>query len=194
MDEIWNHPSNEELRRRRLTPDILHPGDILYLPGVSEGRDPLPLTIGGENRFTARVPTVEIRLILRRADGTALAGERFRVDGSGPEPFTGTTTGDGLALFRVPSHVREVRLSLQQEGLRYQVRIGQMDPRDELSGAAKRLAHLGYLPVLDFPAVALSEDVLHEAIAAFQEAQGDLQVTGTLDDATRDALVAAHGS
>ncbi|WP_437729816.1 peptidoglycan-binding domain-containing protein [Sorangium sp. So ce1335] len=192
-ERVWEHPSNEALRRKRPSPEILQPGDVLYLPDAPETEGSLPLTTGGQNRFTARVPTVEIKLILKRADGTPVADEPFRVTGTGPEPFESTTDGAGLALFPVPAHLEEVSVSLDGVGLRYRVRIGHMDPADEPSGIIKRLAHLGYLPTLEVGEAGPSSGELTDAVAAFQEAHG-LAVTGTLDDATRDAIVQAHGS
>ncbi len=196
-EAVWNDPLNDALRQKRASPDILQPGDTLHLPDARERWNPLPLAIGSENHFMASIPTVEIRLVLQRADGTPIANKRFCVDGMGPQPFDGTTDAIGLALFPVPVHVREVDLLLEEEGLHYRVRIGHMDPPDEQTGAIKRLVHLGYLQPLDFNELEPFADVLREAITAFQEAHRDaqgLQVTGTLDDATRDALVQAHGS
>ncbi|WP_437604885.1 peptidoglycan-binding domain-containing protein [Sorangium sp. So ce834] len=192
--EVWNHPLNDALRQKRASPDILQPGDILYLPDARDGWNPLLLTTGGANRFTARIPSVEIKLVLERADTTPIANKRFRVEGLGTEPFNGITDASGLALFPVPVHVREVNLALEEEGLHCQVCIGQMDPVDEPSGAAKRLTHLGYPASISLCEFDVSADVLSEAIAAFQTAHGQLEITGTLDDATRDALVQAHGS
>lgn len=192
-EKVWNHPLNDALRMKRASPDILHPGDIVYVPDAREGWSPLPLTTGGENPFTARIPTVEIKLVLERADRTPIANKPFRVEGMGQEPFEGTTDGSGLALFAVPVHVREVGLSLDEDSLYYHVRVGNLDPADEASGAAKRLAHLGYLAPINFDSLQPIAHDLAEAIASFQEAQG-IRVTRYLDRATLDALVQAHGS
>lgn len=32
--EIWNHPLNAEHRQKRVSPDILYPGDVLHVPAV----------------------------------------------------------------------------------------------------------------------------------------------------------------
>ncbi|WP_437969979.1 LysM domain-containing protein [Sorangium sp. So ce260] len=191
--EVWNHLSNEALRKARSNPDILQPGDVIHLPAAREDWRPLPLTAGGHNRFTARIPSVEIKLVLERADGTAIVDKPFRVDGLGPEPFESKTDSAGLARFNVPVHVRELDVFLDGEGLRYRVLVGHMDPVSEPSGVAKRLAHLGYLAPLDLKNIEPSDAMLSEALAVFQAAEG-LSITGTLDDATRDALVTAHGS
>lgn len=192
-EEVWNHPRNDVLRQERSSPDILQPGDILYLPDAREDWNPLRLTIGKENHFTARTPTVEIKLMLKNADRTPIANQPFRVEGMGPNPFKSTTDEQGVALFHVPVHVREVGLSLGEAGPYYRVHVGHMDPPVELSGVAKRLTHLGYLAPVDFRKIDPSADVLRDAIAAFQKAQG-LQATGIIDDKTRETLIQSHGS
>ena len=38
--EIYNHPDNEAFRRKRPNPNLIHPGDVLMLPGL--GPEPVP--------------------------------------------------------------------------------------------------------------------------------------------------------
>src|SRR5688572_23264483 len=77
VEDVWNDPANDALRQKRSSPEILQPGDILHLPERREGWNPRSLTIGGENRFTAKIPAVQIKLVLQRADGTAIANKPF---------------------------------------------------------------------------------------------------------------------
>ncbi len=63
-----------------------------------------------------------------------------------------------------------------------------MDPIDEPSGARKRLQHLGYGAGSDDEEIEVSDRL---AILAFQQANG-LKTTGTVDDATKEALTRAH--
>ena len=73
-----------------------------------------------------------------------------------------------------------------------------MDPIDEPSGVRKRLRHLGYHcdPLRpegpDSPEEALAA-LDRSAIQAFQQ-DHQIAPTGEIDDATRAALVEAHGS
>jgi N-acetylmuramoyl-L-alanine amidase len=67
--------------------------------------------------------------------------------------------------------------------------FGGLDPITELSGIRARLQHLGYLRG---PVDGASDAGTERALRAFQEAQG-LEVTGVVDDATRDRLREAHG-
>ena len=50
--EVWQLPKNETLRRKRGSPDILYPGDILYIPERDQPGQ--SVRAGGEQRY--RVP------------------------------------------------------------------------------------------------------------------------------------------
>ncbi len=189
-DEVWDHPKNADLKKLRPNPNMLCPGDLLFVP--DQPRDPLPLSVGGANQFGATVPTATVALVFR-TDGKPIAGEPFTVEGL-PSEVTGTSDGDGKVKFDVPVTVREVRVVFAQKELAYVVRVGDLDPIEEHSGIRARLAHLGFFPW------SLEEEAegdapgAHDrlAISIFQRTKG-LSVTGEIDDATRAALLSAHG-
>jgi hypothetical protein len=184
-EEIWNDPKNADIKKQR-APNLLHPGDILYVP------DPeprwLPLAVGSDNLYVAKVPRTTIRLTFKNHD-KPLAGEPYVIRGMG-EPEEGKTDGEGTVVAEVPVHVREIQVTFPESNLTYPVRLGDMDPIDEDTGVRKRLDHLGYYDGLS----CLDEaDRDRWAITSFQHARG-LDETGRADDATRAALVRAHGS
>jgi hypothetical protein len=187
-DAVWNDDANSALREKRPNRDILHPGDVLQVP--VEPPAPLAVTAQAANRFQARVPTVEIRVKLSDGEQNRYASKAFRVEGMG-KAFEGTTDGDGLAIFAVPTRVREVTLTMVEAGETFHLLIGGMDPVDRPSGVRKRLAHLGFLP-LDAEHDDESDEALRNAISMFQHIH-QIAITGELDQATRDALTSAHG-
>jgi hypothetical protein len=187
-DKVWDAPENADLKASRPNQDILCPGDILYLPEPQP--EPLPLNVGGESTYMGDVPTVTIRVNLVEG-GTSLANELFAVDGL-PEPLSGTTGEDGCVMFEAPITLREVSIVLPERNLLYPVKIGDLDPSDETSGMATRLAHLGcygWFPELEGD---FDEDQHKLAIATFQEMIGG-DPTGECDDDTRSALHDRHG-
>ena len=189
-DEVWNHARNETLRNARSNRDILHPGDVLHVPDT---RPPgVDISSGGTQRFRGSPPRVDVRVVLHGDDGHALANKAFVAHGMGA-PHHGTTDGDGLVSLKVPTSSREVRLVFDDPQRTYRLRIGEMDPASETSGVWKRLLHLGYLSSFDVRGDDVNADAVSAAIAAFQRARS-IDVTGEIDDATRDALVDAHGS
>jgi hypothetical protein len=108
-----------------------------------------------------------------------------------------TTDGDGNVIFEAPIGTRSVDLVLTKRKLTFKVGVGDLDPVDEPSGARQRLEHLGLYGATyaggDDPYPSRDEGQLAAAITAFQKREG-LPATGKLDDATKAALVAAHGS
>ena len=189
-EAVWNDPKNAALKDTRKDPNLLLPGDVIHFPRST--REGQPLSKGTTNTYKAKVPTTKVHFTFEDAKGP-LAGEAYVIEGLGA-PLEGTADGTGKVEIEAPVHVREVRVTFKKKGLIFPVFIGDMDPIDEPSGVRQRLQHLGYLqPAPD----ALSEEAAAhrdtEAITAFQRDKG-LSPTGTIDDATRSALDAAHGT
>jgi N-acetylmuramoyl-L-alanine amidase len=137
-----------------------------------------------------RAKTVPARLILRLLDGRQRprTGIRYTLDVDG-QTFSGATNEDGVLSHVIPPGAATAHLRLQT-GEEWDLSIGHMNPIDYASGIQARLKNLGYY---DGDASGTLDDATRDAIRAFQRAQG-LAVTGEADDATREALVAAHQS
>lgn len=184
-DQVWNDPKNAELKKQR-DPNMLHPGDILYVP--DRKRKWLPLKVGAENLYVASVPATTVHLSFKHLNKPR-ANEPYVIHGMG-EPEEGTTDGDGALEVRVPVHVREIQVTFPQSYVTYAVHIGDMDPIDEPSGVRKRLQHLGFYPADGAADLDVADA---QGIRAYQRARG-LPETGTLDDATKASLLEDHGS
>jgi N-acetylmuramoyl-L-alanine amidase len=183
-DTLWSNPNNKDLAATRKNRDTLAPGDVLYVPG--KPAPSLQLHAGIKNTFTARVPKVPIKL--RVQSDREVKGKKFEVHGAGGQkPLEGTVSSEGDVSFDVPVYVREVLLRIREAGIVLPLAIGALDPKDEPSGVAQRLRNLGYLP----RAKDVSAETLASAIAAFQR-DHRLEVTGVIDDETRDALEQAY--
>lgn len=184
--EVWEHPKNEALRGLRKDPNVLAPGDIVFVPAAK--KPGLPLRKGQTNKYVAKVPKVEVTLAFVDEDGP-LKDEPCEVLGGakGTEP---KTDGEGKLTLRVAVTVREAEVRFPSRHLSFHVNVGDMDPHDEASGVKKRLQNLGFYVE---GAWADDEAALAGAIASFQGANG-IEATGALDDATRDALKGKHGT
>lgn len=192
-DAVWADPKNQALREKRTDYDMLQPGDLLYVP---DGRKPrLAIQVGSENAYVARIPKVPVVLKLQ-IGGEILAKEPYILRGVGPEPIEGATDDKGYLSTEVAVHVREIEVELTQKKRTLRIRVGNMDPLEELTGLQKRLTHLGFYQ----PSYAGTENYeacdpkqIMTALAAFQSAHA-LPATGKLDEDTRKKLVAEHGS
>lgn len=192
-DKIWNDPKNEDLKKKRASMDTLEPGDIVWIP--DEPRPRLPVHGGIVNHYIARIPKVPVNLRLQ-VGGKILDKEPYVIRGLGPKPIEGATDDKGFLSTAVHVNVREIEVFLPDRNRTLRVRVGDMDPINELSGLQKRLTHLGfYVPTKtgteNFDA--LDPHQIISALRAFQAAK-KIAVTGKLDDDTRKALIAASGS
>lgn len=193
-DAVWNNPKNQGLKERRPDRDMLHPGDLLWVPDAPDAKR-LIVKNGTTNRYAANIPkkAIEVRV---QVGGEALAKEPYSILGLGPDPIEGETDEQGWIKTKVDVHVREVEVILTRKNRTLRVRVGDLDPIDTLSGLRKRLFHLGFYKPARISAD--NEDVteggtLIVALKAFQSSKG-LPATGKLDDETKKALTGAHGS
>jgi hypothetical protein len=192
--EVWNHDKNSALKARRHNANILSPGDVVWLPAC--GQAGVSISSGGTHQYNANLPRVSIRITLRNGSD-AVANEAYEIEGLGPI-VRGRTDKNGVLRFDAPVTARAVRLVLPRKNMHYEVRIGHLDPIEEMSGVRQRLEHLGHYgwvlnPQPDDPLVnAADEERDRQAVSRFQ-AQNGIEVTGLVDDATRAAIRDAHG-
>jgi hypothetical protein len=183
-DEVWNDARNAPLKAKRENMHQLSPGDVIYLPSAPV--DWLPLSEGASNTFTARLPMKHVRLVIRGHDGRPVANAPYVVQGlalrEGEAAPRGQTDASGALKLAVPITQREVTVVLPRHHVEYQLRIGDLDPKDTESGARQRLKNLGFLA----PNAPPDGDISY-SIAAFQRSVG-LPITRHLDAATLDAL------
>lgn len=208
VDAIWE--ANDELRERRESPNMLCPGDVIELPEPTSRAD--RVEAAGSHRFSGTPPTVMLELLLvaeQWGDDTAhgrvvenedrarietapttdpplpeaLANAPYRLTVGG-RVIEGTTDGDGRLSERVDARATRARLQVEPDTPRARsidVLLGYLDPPEEPSGIRQRLHNLGY----GFGGADSSW-----ALEAFQKAHG-LEVTGELDDETRERILDA---
>ena len=197
-DEVWNDESNRELREQRESPNVLAPGDVLHIPEESE-RSGAGLSKGASNRYRGTLASTSVRVVVHRL-GEVLRSEPCEVL-IGDPPQQTTTDGDGVLAIDVPQHLEEVMVRFPDRGFQMALRLGHLDPLDTESGVIGRLENLGYLLPrqllegghADLNTPAIRERRLRRAVEAFQRSR-DLEPTGEVDDATREALREEHGA
>lgn len=185
-DTLWNHEKNAELRERRQNPNILHPGDHVFIPEVRAKEEAAETT----RVHTFRLKGVPVRLNLRLLDeeGAPLAGMKYTLTVDGKQG-AGLTSDDGMISEVIPPRARSGRLHLDT-GEEYVLELGHVNPLDYVSGVQARLRNLGYY---EGEGSGTLDDATSEAIRRFQS-HHDLEESGQLDDATRQALLADHES
>lgn len=184
--KIWDHSQNSELRGRRRDPNILFPGDVIFIPEKEEKEE----TGSTEKRHQFRKKGVpaKVRLHLMR-HGQPRANESYILEVDGIF-FTGTTDADGKLEQSIPPNAKKGKLFLGKKREEYKLNLGHMDPHNELIGIQKRLNNLGFHCG---PANGDLTPQTTEALKAFQK-KHQLTESGEVDEATKNKLLEIYGS
>jgi hypothetical protein len=137
-DDVWKDEKNSELKDLRKSPDILAPGDVLYIP--TEPPPSLGLSSGTTNDYSATIPRVSLTLLF--LDGTEpLKGEPCQVEGlAADDPEVPTSTdGEGTLVLKIPVTIREIAVRFPDRMLGYRFFVGDLNPAVEASGIRQRL-------------------------------------------------------
>lgn len=185
-DTIWNHPSNAELKKKREDPNVLMPGDMVFVPDkrpkeVSEPTNQV-------HKFKCKNTPEKFKLQLL-IGGEPRVGEEYELEIEDLK-FSGKTDGQGRISQSIPPNAKKGRLLLAKGAEVYQLQIGNLNPSGEITGAQGRLWNLGfYFGAID----GKMSDELEEAILEFQFSR-NIEPDGELNSATKDALEQAHGA
>jgi N-acetylmuramoyl-L-alanine amidase len=188
---IYNHRQNSGFRKKRPNPNVIYPGDRLFVPEKEQKWE--EGNTNRRHRFRAKGTKGVLRIILRDTDEQPYANKRFSLQVN-ELTFEGRTNGEGLLEQTVPSDRKEGQLYVWlsdnpgSEPMTWSVRIGHLDPKEYNTGIKGRLANLGYLA--NDPGNKMNQ-ATKESIRAFQADQG-LPVTGEIDEATRNKLIEKH--
>ena len=174
-EDIANAPENASIKETLTDPGIVKTGISLFIPNKVMKQQ--PSAVDAKHPFTVKRPKAWLRLAMKNADGTALAGCKYELTVAGTTT-AGTIAADGIIEQGVAIDTKSGALKVwitETEFEQWDLKIGWIDPISETTGVQERLANLGF-----------GED-LAAAVKAFQERVG-LDVTGTVDDALRDKL------
>jgi hypothetical protein len=181
---VWNHAKNLNLREKRKDPNVLFPGDVVFVPekekkhesGVTEQR----------HRFKRKGVPLKIRLRLFIGDEPR-ADESYVlvIDG---HIFTGTTGANGEVEHPIPPDAKNARLVVGEEQEEYVLDLGHMNPIKEISGIQARLNNLGF----DCGAVdGILGPKTEAALRKFQK-EYNLAESGNVDEETCNKLLDVH--
>lgn len=147
-DKIWQHSANKNLRDRRGKPNILLPGDWIYIPPIERYSE--IVATDSKHSFRCKkthLNTLKIRIVPFRSavhsaspeDGDPIAYSLW----IGKKQVTGSARpGDIIEVQNIPANIKSAALTML--GRTIKLKIGQLDPIDEPSGIDQRLHSLGY--------------------------------------------------
>ena len=185
-DTIWNHPNNAELKEKRKDPNVLLPGDIVYVPDlrIKEVNEPTNQV----HKF--RVKNVPAKLSLHLLEnGEPQRNEQYTLEVDG-EVIRGVTDSEGKIKVSISPNAKKGKLILGtgENQKEYNLSLGRLDPVNEISGIQTRLNNLGF----DCGrADGKMNPETKEALQAFQSSVG-LPATGEIDSATEAKIQGSH--
>ena len=186
-EKVWNHPKNSRLKEQREDPNILYPGDVVFIPDKEERQE--SGATEQTHRFKLKGVPSKLCLVLKDEDDKPRANMNYTLEIDG-QLFSGTTDGGGKLEHSIPPNAKKGRLIIEEGGSEeYSLDLGSIDPVAEITGVQARLSNLGYY---FGPIDGKMNPETIEAIKYFQTEHG-LIVNGEADPATRDKLLKEHG-
>lgn len=188
---IWNHAENAELKSQRQTPNVLFPGDRIFIPDRESKTEDRPTD--KLHQFRALGEKLQLKIKIKDLNGLpvkdtpcGLAVENLT--------YSLTTDGDGIIQQEIPRTAQTGRLTVKAPDVPIDtvltLSIGGLDPLEEESGQRQRLNNLGYNA-----GESDSQDP-QQFRSAVEEFQCDFKVTpitGICDATTQAKLKEAHG-
>lgn len=181
---IWDHSENVEVKKKRQNPNVLYPGDTLYIPDKETKEE----SCATEQRhiFRAHSTPCVLRIVAKDIDGEPIADTACTLQVEF-DVYNLTTDSGGMIEKEIPKTARQGKLRIND--VEVPIQIGHLDPVEKDSGQQARLNNLGYYAR---PLREIEERELKSANEEFQCDQG-LPVTGICDAQTQAALLGAHG-
>ena len=189
-EKIWNDPNNAELKSMREDPNVLNPGDQVFIPEKQDRQE--SGTTDQSHRFRIKGASEQVRIVLldEVREPRANASYTLIIDG---DIRTGTTDGSGLLQEDIlPNAKHGVLVVFDAEGNeldRFELALGYLNPITEISGIQMRLTNLGFDCSSEYGSPGSRTE---QAIRSFQQAH-ELEATGEVDDATRQKLREIYG-
>jgi hypothetical protein len=188
---IWNDPNNADLKAQRVNPNVLYPGDQLYIQDKDLTQYPRPTEV--RHKFIRHKPELKLCLVLEDLYEKPIANASCSLQ-LGSDTRTVTTDGTGRLEQDIPPDVQDAVLTINANQTPYQgvslaIKIGSLDPVEEVSGQQARLNNLGYFAG---EVGGTDDDALESAVEEFQCDQG-LTVDGICGAGTQAKLKQVHG-
>ena len=189
---IYDHPNNAAFKTKRPNPNLIYPGDEVYVP------DPAVKTIDcptdTTTTFVVRTVPTYLNMCLQDASKEPYKEVRYRLELTKEVHFEGTSDGQGWIKQQIPAWAETGELTIWPDpdddefSLSWQVKLGHLDPLETVSGVKGRLNNLGY----DCgPVNEIEDQRYYAAVRQFQE-DHSLEVDGIVGPHTRDALNREH--
>jgi len=191
---IWDHPNNAELKKKRQNPNVLLPGDKLFIPPRESREESRPTE--KKHRFQLKAEKLMLRIRFLGLDSKPVAGIKIdlTVDGTVTPLATAADGRVEVLLFPLAEkgsiQFKDERTPFEQQ-IPIELRVGHLDPIEDESGQRGRLNALGY-DAGDPVQAGNPSLAFRSAVEEFQCDHG-LTVDGVVGPQTRKKLQDAYG-
>ena len=193
---IWDDGKNAALKAKR-NPNVLYPGDLLEIPAKQKKEESIPTT--EYTTFQTVGDPVQLKIVVLDWAGNPVVDTEMDVQLDAGEKLK--TAGDGSATKKVMDPQGNKEGKLVVNGFVLSLKVGHLDPVEEISGQVARLNNLGYRAEEGGGAAgadagrAVSPDdpEFKSAVEEFQCDYG-LRVDGICGPKTQAKLKDVHGS
>lgn len=189
--KIYYHAENTNFRIKRPNPNVIYPGDSLFVPNKETKQE--PGSTETRHRFRVAGTKIFLRIVVLNELDEPFANCGFQLELEN-EAIDGFLDEEGLLDVKIPAQATKGKLTVEiADGeppptVTWSLQIGRLDPVEEVSGVQARLNNLGF----DCGDVdGIVGPLTRESIELFQ-AEYEVQDQG-LGQATRDKLVEIHG-
>jgi putative peptidoglycan binding protein len=189
--KIYDHPENADFRRLRHNPNLIHPGDRVYIPDAEVVDHDRPTD--RKHRFVLKRDQTMLRIVIADEDGNPYRGNDYRLT-IGDRVYEGKTNGQGLLEQAIDARASSGTLTVSWRGTPWRhctwtLSIGHLDPVEQMSGIQARLNNLGYH---SGPVDGIRGPITTGAVKRFQT-KHKLTVDGIPGPITRRKLKECHG-
>lgn len=190
---IYDDPHNADFKAKRPDPNLIYPGDELYIPDFTPRHE--GCETDKHHNFKLLVKPTYLNLRIQDAADRAIANAHYALSLLDPElALNGKTDNDGWIKHLVPPNAQFGTLRVwpnpddHKTFFQWEVRLGHLDPLDTVSGVKGRLNNLGY-DCGDIDDT--QDDQYDQAVRQFQQ-DHDLKVDGIVGPKTRHMLKKEH--
>jgi N-acetylmuramoyl-L-alanine amidase len=179
--KLWDHANNAALKQLRKSPDVLFPGDVIFIPEKTIKEE--AGATDQKHKFKMKLEKVWLRLRLLEEDQPRRnLNYTLKI---GNKEINGTTDGNGKLEQQISPAEKEAWVTTAEDV--YYLQLGFLDPESEDSGVQQRLQNLGFL------GTDKSAEKVSSSVKEFKK-KNSLGESEEVNDATRTKLHDKHGS
>lgn len=188
---IYDHSENASFREDHPNPNVIYPGDQVYIPDPEVVYHDKPTD--GKHSFVRKQDKTLLRIVAADEDEQPYPNSDYRLT-IGDKVYEGQTDGGGMLEEAIDARAESGELTIWWTGAprrhcTWKLHIGHLDPIQQMTGIQARLNNLGYN---SGPVDGIRGPITTAAVKEFQK-KHKLAVDGIPGPITQGKLKEVHG-